>query len=148
MEYFTHITANPPNCIVLPIIEATQFKIHLTTIFMLSSFHGLDWESAYNHLGKFLIIRNTFKNQNISADGIRFRLFPFCLINQSRATTMMMKSNPSWSQLPITWASIRHAHFSSNLYNDMDTIPYAWITFLSHLQLKKTPVTTLANSCK
>jgi len=41
-DYFAPITANPPTCIVLPPIVATQFEIRPATISMLPSFHGLD----------------------------------------------------------------------------------------------------------
>lgn len=97
MEYFTFITVNPPNCIVLPTIEATQFEICPATISMLPSFHGLDRESAHTHLRKFPVC-NTFKNQNINADGICFCLFPLHDSTTRWLDSFPPKSITSWDE--------------------------------------------------
>jgi hypothetical protein len=68
---------------------------------MLPSFHGLDRESAYTHLGKFLVVCNTFKNHNISDDGIRLRLFPFSLHDSATRWLNSLPPNSitTWDEL-------------------------------------------------
>ena len=76
-DYFAPITVNPPSCIVLPATTAIHFEIRPATISKLPSFHGLDRESLYPHLGKFLNVCATFKNQNLDYENFRLRLFHY-----------------------------------------------------------------------
>lgn len=69
----------PQSSIILP-PEDVSFKIDPSLISLIKrscQFGGLPSEDPYEHLYNFLLISDTFKNNNISEDGIRLRLFPF-----------------------------------------------------------------------
>ncbi|XP_059664027.1 uncharacterized protein LOC132309759 [Cornus florida] len=100
-DYFAPITANPPNCIVLPTTEAPQFEIRPATIHLLPKFHGFESEQPDIHLGKFLTICNTFKSQNLNEEGVKLRLFPLSLEDKvaSWLNSISPNSIRSWNEL-------------------------------------------------
>ena len=71
-DTFASINATVPSCVILPTTPAIQFEIRPATIGMLPSFHGLARESPYNHLGKFLSVCATFKNQNLDDENVGY----------------------------------------------------------------------------
>ena len=99
-DTFASINANVPNCVILPATPAIHFEIRPATIGMLPSFHGLARESPYNHLGKFLSICSTFKNQNLDDENVRLRLFPFSLHDKAASWLNSLPENSirSWEQ--------------------------------------------------
>ena len=100
-DYFAPVTAESPMCITLPTTTAAQFEIRLATINMLPKFHGLDSEQPYIHLGKFLKICNTFKNQSLDDDGVKLRLFPLSLEDKAASWLNSLPPNSiiTWEQL-------------------------------------------------
>ncbi|KAI5668570.1 hypothetical protein M9H77_18423 [Catharanthus roseus] len=67
-EYFTPNTYNSPMGNRLPEIEANHFEIKASTIQLLPSFYGLDYENPYKHIAEFLKICSTFKLPNVSLE--------------------------------------------------------------------------------
>ena len=63
-----------PSCIV-PLIEQMVFRPYLVPL--LPTFHGMESENPYSHMREFEEVYNTFKEETVTVDLMRLKLFPF-----------------------------------------------------------------------
>ena len=70
-----------PSCIVPP-IEKMIFKPYLVPL--LPTFHGMESENPYSHMREFKEVCNTFKEETVTVDLMRPKLFPFTLKDKAK----------------------------------------------------------------
>ncbi|KAF7810615.1 uncharacterized protein G2W53_037358 [Senna tora] len=87
-----------------PSIQANNFEIKLATIQLLQAneqFGGSPIEDPNDHILNFLEICDTFKNNGVSDDAIRLRLFPFSLRDKAKVWLQSLPEGPisTWEEL-------------------------------------------------
>ena len=70
-----------PSCIV-PLTEQMVVKPYLVPL--LPTFHGMESEIPYSHMREFEKVCNTFKEETVTVDLIRLKLFPFTLKDKAK----------------------------------------------------------------
>ena len=75
------------SCIVQPAIDANNFEVKASTMNMIYNrcqFDGMPHEDPHAHIKMFLDICNTVKQNGVSDDAFKLRLFPFTLNGKAR----------------------------------------------------------------
>ena len=72
--HFPRISA--PSCI-MPQTEQMIIRPYLVPL--LPTFYGMENENTYSHLREFEEVYNTFKEETVTVDVMRLKLFPFTL---------------------------------------------------------------------
>ena len=77
----------PHNSIAAPLIEANNFELKpsLLSAVQQNQFSGGSMEDPNLHLSIFLQYADTIKNNGVSQEAIRLRIFPFSLRDRARA---------------------------------------------------------------
>ena len=70
-----------PSCIV-PIIEKMVVWPYLVPL--LPTFHGMESENPYSHMREFEEVCNIFKEETITMDLMRLKIFPFTLKDEAK----------------------------------------------------------------
>ncbi|XP_031286373.1 uncharacterized protein LOC116145068 [Pistacia vera] len=87
MDYAMSSLRGTASSIRRPAIAANNFEIKSTIIQMIQSscqFNGLAHADPNAHIGNFLEICDTFKQNGVTDDAIRLRLFPFSLRDKAK----------------------------------------------------------------
>ena len=86
-EYTRPNLTGASSCIVQPAIEANNFDVKASTMNMIYNqcqFDGLPDEDPNAHIEMFLDICNTVKQNGVSDEALRLRIFPFTLRGKAR----------------------------------------------------------------
>ncbi|CAN6462398.1 unnamed protein product [Victoria cruziana] len=86
-----------------PHIGTAHYKIKVSMINMLPSFHDLESEDPYRHMDEFLDICATVRISHIEDDTLRLQLFPFSLKEKAKH---WLKSLPSSVRI-VTWEDLQ-----------------------------------------
>ena len=70
-----------PSCIV-PSTEQMIVRPYLVPL--LPTFHGMESENPYSHMREFEEVCNTFKEETVTVDIMRLKLFPFTLKDKAK----------------------------------------------------------------
>ena len=70
-----------PSCIVSP---TEQMVVRPYLVPLLPTFHGMESENPYSHMREFEEVCNTFKEETVTVDLMRLKLFPFTLKDKSK----------------------------------------------------------------
>ncbi|KAI3461414.1 hypothetical protein Pfo_018077 [Paulownia fortunei] len=119
-----------------PAIQANNFEIKLAVIQMVraNQFCGLANEDPNAHIASFLKICDTFKQNGVTDDAIRLRLFPFSLRDKAKSWLNSMPPGEitTWANLAQTFlakysktARMRNDITTFNQY-DMESLHEAW----------------------
>ena len=65
-----------PSCIVPP---TEQMIVRPYPVPFLPTFHGMESENPYSHIREFEEVYNTFKEETVTVDLMKLKLFPFTL---------------------------------------------------------------------
>ncbi|KAI3445417.1 hypothetical protein Pfo_002082 [Paulownia fortunei] len=105
-----------------PAIQANNFEIKPAVIQMVKAnqFYGLANEDPNAHIASFLEICDTFKQNGVTDDVIRLRLFPFSLRDKAKTQTFLAKYFP-----PTKTARMRNDITTFNQY-DMESLHEVW----------------------
>ncbi|XP_058764753.1 uncharacterized protein LOC131638223 [Vicia villosa] len=102
-SYVIPSQAEPRNSIAAPAIEANNFELKPTLLSAIqqNQFSGNATEDPNLHLSVFLQYADTVKANNVSAEAIRLRLFPFSLRDRARAwlQSLLANSVTTWNEL-------------------------------------------------
>jgi hypothetical protein len=82
-DHMNPTRTSAPLCIVFP-PDASHFNFKPNIIQLLPTFHGLDLENPYLHLGEFEEVCNTYNDLDCSMNTIRLKLFPFSLKDKAK----------------------------------------------------------------
>lgn len=90
--------------ILRPVVEVAQFEIKPKTISMLQlscQFYGLANEDRSLYISNFLKICDTFKQNGVTENDIRLRLFPFSLKDKGKTwlISLSIRSIRTWNQM-------------------------------------------------
>ncbi|WCJ29408.1 hypothetical protein M5689_011047 [Euphorbia peplus] len=129
--------------IVRPRIAANQWEIKPALLNMLTNnvtFYGLPSENPNAHLTNFLEVCDTFKINDVPAEAIKLRLFPFTLKDRAKVwlTSLPQGSITSWNQLaqaflskyfPLAKTARIIKEITSFTQQDHETLYEAWERF-------------------
>ena len=86
-EYITPTLNGTGSCIMRPTIEANNFDVKASTMNMIydqCQFDGLPEEDPNAHIEMFLNICATVKQNGVTDEALRLRIFPFTLRGKAR----------------------------------------------------------------
>ena len=75
-DYIHPPRMSAPSCIV-PITEQMVIRPYLVPLF--PTFHGMESENPYSHIREFEEVCNTLKEETVTVDLMRLKIFPFTL---------------------------------------------------------------------
>ena len=70
-----------PSCIVPPI---EQMVIRPYLVPLLPTYHGMESENPHSHMREFEEVYNTFKEETVTMDLMRLKIFPFTLKDKAK----------------------------------------------------------------
>ena len=82
-DYLQPARTSTPSCIVFP-QNAGNVDLKPGVIQLLLKFHGLDSESAYQHLKEFDEVITSMHFANVTDDVVRLKFFPFTLKDKAK----------------------------------------------------------------
>ena len=87
-----------PSCIVPP-NEKMVVRPYLMSL--LPTFHGMESENPYSHMREFEEVCNTFKEETVTVDLMRLKLFPFTLKDKAKIwlNSLRPKSIRNWTDM-------------------------------------------------
>ena len=87
-----------PSCIV-PLIEQMIVRPYLVPL--LPTFHGMESENPYSHTREFEEVCNTFKEETVTMDLMRLKLFTFTLKDQAKIwlNSLRPRSIQNWIEM-------------------------------------------------
>ena len=87
-----------PSCIV-PSTEQMVVRPYLVPL--LPTFHGMESENPYSHMRKFEEVCNTFKEEIVTVDLMRLKLFPFTLKDKAKIwlNSLRPRSIRNWTEM-------------------------------------------------
>ena len=87
-----------PSCIVPPI---EQMVVRPYLVPLLPTFHGMESENHYSHIREFEKVCNTFKEETITVDLMRLKLFPFTLKDKAKIwlNSLRPRSIRKWTKM-------------------------------------------------
>ena len=87
-----------PSCIMPPI---EQMVIRPYLVPLLPTFHGMESENPYSHIREFEEVCNTFKEETVTMDLMRLKLFPFTLKDKAKfwLNSMRLRSIRNWTEM-------------------------------------------------
>ena len=86
------------SCIV-PLTEQIVIKPYLVP--PLPNFHGMESENPYSHMREFNEVYNTFKEEIVTVDLMRLKLFPFTLKDKAKfwLNSLRPRSIRNWTEM-------------------------------------------------
>ena len=68
---------------------------------LLPTFHGVESENPYSHMREFEEVCNTFKEETVTVDLMRPKVFPFTLKDKSKIWlySLRPRSIPNWTEM-------------------------------------------------
>ena len=68
---------------------------------LLPTFHGIESENPYSHMRDFEEVCNTFKEENVTVDLMRLKIFPFTLKNKAKIwlNSLRPRSIRNWTKM-------------------------------------------------
>ena len=86
-EYAAHRRIGDTSCIRRPPIQANNFEIKSSTIFLINNvqYHGLQSEDPIMHISSFLEVCDMCKYHGVTDDALRLRLFPWTLKDKAKS---------------------------------------------------------------
>ncbi|XP_058726309.1 uncharacterized protein LOC131597641 [Vicia villosa] len=140
--------AEPHNSIAAPAIEANNFELKpsLLSAVQQSQFSGNPTEDPNLHLLVFLQYADTVKENGVSSEGIRLRLFPFLLRDRARAWLRSLPANSvtTWNELkkvflaqyfPPSKTAMLRAQINGFRQKDNESLFEAWERYKEMLRL-------------
>ena len=87
-----------PSCIV-PLTEKMIVRPYLVPL--LPTFHGMESENPYSHMREFEEVCNTFKEETVTMDLMRLKLFTFTLKDQAKIwlNSLRPRSIQNWIEM-------------------------------------------------
>ena len=87
-----------PSCIV-PLTE--QMIVKPYPVSLLPTFHGMESENPYSHMREFEEVCNTFKEETITMDLMRLKLFLFTLKDKAKIwlNSLRPRSIRNWTEM-------------------------------------------------
>ena len=87
-----------PSCIVH---STEQMVVRPYLVPLLLTFHGIESENPYSHMREFEDVYNTFKEENVTVDQIRLKIFPFTLKNKAKIwlNSLRPRSIRNWTKM-------------------------------------------------
>ena len=143
VEYARPTLDSTGSCVVKPAIEANNFETKAFTMHMIHNqcqFDGLPDEDPHAHIQMFLDICATVKQNGVSEEALKLRLFPFTLRGRARQwfNSLDRDSITTWNQLAETFlefyfppsktAKLRN-DITSFTQHDNEPLHEAWIRF-------------------
>ena len=138
----------PHNNIVAPPIEANNFELKpsLLSAVQQNQFSGGSMDDPNLHLSMFLQYADTVKNNGVSQEAIRLRLFPFSLRDRARAWLQSLPANSvtSWDELkkvflaryfPPSKTAMLRSQISDFRQKDNESLFDAWERYKDMLRL-------------
>ena len=134
--------------ILRPPIEANSFELKPVMFQMLQTvgqFNGLPAEDSHTHLLNFLAICDSYKQNGVSDEAVRLRLFPFSLSGNARLWLNSLEPNliTNWNELaqnflmkyfsPAKTAKFRN-EITSFVQNENESLHDDWERFKELLQ--------------
>ncbi|WCJ39627.1 hypothetical protein M5689_020603 [Euphorbia peplus] len=143
MDYATPGLNVAAEGVVRPLIAANQWEIKPALLNMLTNnvtFYGLPSENPNARLTNFLEVCDTFKINDVPAEAIKLRLFPFTLKDRAKVwlTSLPQGSITSWNQLaqaflskyfPLAKTARIIKEITSFTQQDHETLYEAWERF-------------------
>ena len=87
-----------PSCIVPP---TEQMVVRPYLVPLLPTFHGMESENPYLHMREFEEVYNTFKEETVTVDLMRLKLFPFTLKDKAKIwlNSLWPRSIQNWTKM-------------------------------------------------
>ena len=87
-----------PSCIVPP---TEQMVVRPYLMPLLPTFHGMESENPYSHMREFEEVCNTFKEETVTVDLMRLKLFPFTLKDKAKIwlNSLRPRSIRNWTEM-------------------------------------------------
>ena len=91
---------NAPSCIVPP---TKQMVVKPYLVPLLPTFHGMESENPYSHMREFEEVCNTFKEEIVTMDLMRLKIFPFTLKDKSKfwLNSLRPRSIRNWTEMQV-----------------------------------------------
>ena len=89
-----------PSCIVPP---TEQMVVRPYLVPLLPTFHGMESENPYSHMREFEEVCNTFKEETVTVDLMRLKLFPFTLKDKAKIwlNSLRPRSIRNWTEMQV-----------------------------------------------
>ena len=104
-----------PSCIMPP---TEQMIVRPYLVPLLPTFHGMESENTYSHMREFEEVYNTFKEETVTMDVMRLKLFPFTLKDKVKIwlNSLRPRSIRNWTEMQ---AEFLKKFFSTHRTNSM-----------------------------
>ena len=68
---------------------------------LIPTFHGMESENPYSHMREFEEVCNTFKEETVTVDLMRLKLFPFTLKDKAKicVNSLKLRSIRNWTEM-------------------------------------------------
>ena len=110
-----------PSCIVPP---TEQIVVRPYLVPLLPTFHGIERENPYLHMREFEEVCNTFKEETVTLDLMRLKLFPFTLKDKAKIclNSLRPSSIRNWTEMQAKFLKkFFSTHKTNNLKRQIST---------------------------
>ena len=96
-DHINHPRMSAPSCIV----PLTEKMVRPYLVPLLPNFHGMESENPYSHMREFEEVCNTFKEETVTVDLMRLKLFPFTFKDKSKfwLNSLRPRSVRNWTEM-------------------------------------------------
>ena len=91
---------------------------------LLPTFHGMESENPYSHMREFEEVYNTFKEETVTVDLMRLKLFPFTLKDKAKIwlNSLRPRSIQNWTEMQAEFLKkFVSTHRTNNLKRQIST---------------------------
>ena len=91
---------------------------------LLPIFHGMESENPYSHMREFEEVYNTFKEETVTVDLMRLKLFPFTLKDKAKIwlNSLRPRSIRNWTEMQAEFLmKFFSTHRTNNLKRQIST---------------------------
>ena len=108
-----------PSCIVPP-TEQMVVRPYLMTL--LPTFHGMESENPYSHMREFEEVCNTFKEETVTVDLMKLKLFPFTLKDKAKIwlNSLRPRSIRNWTEMQADFFKEILLHSQNKQFEETD----------------------------
>ena len=110
-----------PSCIVPP---TEQMIVRPYPVPFLPTFHDMESENPYSHIREFEEVCNTFKEETVTVDLMKLKLFPFTLKEKAKIwlNSLRPRSIRNWTEMQAEFVKkFFSTHRTNNLKRQIST---------------------------